>query len=295
MSGVGDFSYAFSSNRNEAGLQCPGLLFATSNPKAGSFVGTGLAKWITSSVTTLSYTFYGASAMNSNLGGWDVGKVKDMQSTFGGDGQFCWFICSLVNHRTGLTSCNKRLIADAWKSSAAFTATNTKVGSGSGHNLQEVSYDTDWASATCPIVPCTTGSTWSASGNAPCATCADASTCAAGVKTACTKTTNTVCKIPCVAGSTWSTSGYTPCALCAAGSTCTAGGVKTACTKTTNTVCEVPCVAGSSWSTSGYTPCASCTAEATCTTGGVKTACADTADTVCHVRLLRRRVLLHDV
>ena len=43
--------------------------------------------------------------------------------------------------------------------------------------------------------PCTTGSTFSASGNAPCKTCAADATCTAGVKTACTKTTDTVCNV----------------------------------------------------------------------------------------------------
>ena len=37
---------------------------------------------------------------------------------------------------TSLTTCNKRKITDAWKSSAVFTATT---------------YDEDWAGDTCPV------------------------------------------------------------------------------------------------------------------------------------------------
>jgi hypothetical protein len=51
---------------------------------------------------------------------WNINKVKDMFVIFDG--------------ATALTSCNKRKIANAWKSSAAFTATT---------------YDTSWATVTC--------------------------------------------------------------------------------------------------------------------------------------------------
>jgi surface protein len=285
VSVVEDFSFAFSTGRNEAGDSDSG-----GNPKAATFVGTGLDKWITSSVTTLAYTFYAAGEMNSDLSKWSVGKTTTLEATFGsaskfigtglsswdtasatslsntfekasemnsdlskwnvakvttlsstfsgastfiGAGLASWDVANVISSMgfsmscsttmgtfdsvLSFTSCNKRKIADAWKSSAAFTATT---------------YDTDWAADTC--VPCTAGSTWSSSGNAPCATCAAA--CVAGVKTACTKTTDIVCNDgPCAAGMTFSASGNTPCAAC---EECTAG-AKTTCTTMTDTVCNV--------------------------------------------------------
>jgi hypothetical protein len=42
-SGVVDFSYAFSTNRNQAG----GSYVSSSNPKAATFVGTAISKWDT--------------------------------------------------------------------------------------------------------------------------------------------------------------------------------------------------------------------------------------------------------
>ena len=141
---------------------------------------------------------------------WVVAKVTNMANTF--------------HLATGLTSCNKRKIADAW----------TPIGT----VFAATSYDEDWAADTCL---CTAGSTWSVSGSEPCAVCAADATCggAGGVETACTSTTDTVCNDgPCAAGATFSTSGNTPCALCAAVATCTAG-VKTVCTTTLDTVCNV--------------------------------------------------------
>ena len=41
---------------------------------AEKFVGTGLSKWDTTSVTNLNFTFYRAVSMNVNLGGWSVAK-----------------------------------------------------------------------------------------------------------------------------------------------------------------------------------------------------------------------------
>jgi hypothetical protein len=77
-SGVGDFSYAFSYNRNEAG----GSYVKNGNPKAATFVGTGISKWNTASATSLLSTFRGASEMNSDLGGWTVSKVTTLYRTF---------------------------------------------------------------------------------------------------------------------------------------------------------------------------------------------------------------------
>ena len=78
VSDVKDFSNAFSTNRNGG------------NPKAATFVGTAISKWITTSVTSLFYTFYGGrkSEMNADLSGWTVGKVTNLQSTFSGASKF---------------------------------------------------------------------------------------------------------------------------------------------------------------------------------------------------------------
>jgi hypothetical protein len=78
MSGVGDFSYAFSIHRNEAG----GSYVGNGNPKAATFVGTAISKWNTASATSLYRTFEEASEMNADLTGWKVGKVVTLQNTF---------------------------------------------------------------------------------------------------------------------------------------------------------------------------------------------------------------------
>ena len=106
-----------------------------------------LSKWITSSVKNLLSTFRGAAAFNSDMSKWTTSSVTDMGYTFWGAASFTgtgvdlWNINKVNNMKyifdqqgggfaTALTSCNKLKIADAWKSSAAFTATT---------------YDTDWA------------------------------------------------------------------------------------------------------------------------------------------------------
>ena len=43
---------------------------------ATAFVGTGLAKWITTSVTNIAGTFLSASSMNADLSGWNLAKVS---------------------------------------------------------------------------------------------------------------------------------------------------------------------------------------------------------------------------
>ena len=148
VSGVKDFSRAFSTDRNEAGD-----FAGNGNSKAATFVGTHLAAWITTSVTTLSNTFRGAAEMNVNLGSWNVAKVTNLAATFYGASKFegtglaSWVItkvaffhqgadATIFNGATSLTSCNKREIADAWKSNSVFDATT---------------YDTDWAVDTCTV------------------------------------------------------------------------------------------------------------------------------------------------
>ena len=66
-------------------------------------------------------TFGSASKFTgTGLSSWDVAKVTSMVNTF--------------TSTTSLSSCNKRKIADAWKSSSVFVATT---------------YNTDWAADTC--------------------------------------------------------------------------------------------------------------------------------------------------
>ena len=147
VSGVGDFSFAFSTRRNEEGSPALGSVDSAlnSNPKAATFVGTAISKWDTTSATTLKQTFQGASEMNADLSGWKVGKVVTLWSTFNdaskfiGTGVDTWDVAkvtlmgSTFSSTTSLTTCNKRLIADAWKSNSAFAA-----------------YE-DWAKDVCPV------------------------------------------------------------------------------------------------------------------------------------------------
>jgi hypothetical protein len=55
---------------------------------ASEFTGEGLDSWNTTAVTTLNYTFYGASSMNANLGKWDVSKVQTLERTFNDASKF---------------------------------------------------------------------------------------------------------------------------------------------------------------------------------------------------------------
>ena len=116
-SGVTTLKYAFTTWRNEAG-EHNGY---TGNSKAASF-NSDISKWITSSVKSLYFTFDGAAAFKSDISKWITSSVTDMSFTF--------------YEATALTSCNKRKIADAWKSNAVFAATN---------------YNTDWAADTCSV------------------------------------------------------------------------------------------------------------------------------------------------
>ena len=73
VSGVADFSFAFSGGRNKAG----GSFVNGGNPKAATFVGTAMSKWTTTSATSLYRTFFkpnpgGLGAMNADLSTWDV-------------------------------------------------------------------------------------------------------------------------------------------------------------------------------------------------------------------------------
>jgi surface protein len=116
---------------------------------ASKFTGTGLSAWDVASATSLDNTFYEAGEMNADLTGWKVGKVVKLSSTFNGASKFTgtgvdtWDVAKVTTmyqtftSTTSLTTCNKRKIADAWKSNSVFVATT---------------YDTDWAADACSTV-----------------------------------------------------------------------------------------------------------------------------------------------
>ena len=144
VSGVTDFSYAFSTDRNAVG----GKRANNGNRKALIFAGTDLSKWNTASATTMVYTFKGAAEMNADVSGWKVAKVTSLSGMFNGASKFtgtgvdAWNVAKVAtmsntfDFTPSLTPCNKRKIADAWKSSSVFVATT---------------YDTDWATDTCTV------------------------------------------------------------------------------------------------------------------------------------------------
>lgn len=50
--------------------------------EATNFVGRGIEQWITTSVTSLSYAFFGAGSVNADMTNWDVSMVTDMSYMF---------------------------------------------------------------------------------------------------------------------------------------------------------------------------------------------------------------------
>jgi surface protein len=85
--------------------------------------------------------------MNADLTGWMVGKVVTLHQTFmsaskfTGTGVDTWDVAKVTTMgqpftSTSLTTCNKRKIADAWKSSSVVVATPS---------------DTAWAADTCTV------------------------------------------------------------------------------------------------------------------------------------------------
>ena len=86
-------------------------------------------RWITASVTTMDKTFTGAHVINVDLGNWggNLGKVLSMRYMFKNADKFegnrldKWIVSTVAAMSqmfdgAGLTSCNKRRIADAWGS-----------------------------------------------------------------------------------------------------------------------------------------------------------------------------------
>ena len=80
VSGVTDFSNAFSTQRNQAGTS----LSPNGNPKVGTMNAAqfGVAKWITAAATSMAGMFAGATKMNADFSGWDVSSVTSMKGIF---------------------------------------------------------------------------------------------------------------------------------------------------------------------------------------------------------------------
>ena len=125
---------------------------------APKFTGAGLGSWDTAAVTTLTNTFYKAGEMNSDFSGWNVAKVTELFYTFNSASKFTgtglpsWNIAKVTaapvsgfyatfTSAKSITSCNKRLIADAWKSNSAFANAASPSPS---------SWKTAWAANACP-------------------------------------------------------------------------------------------------------------------------------------------------
>ena len=114
---------------------------------AQAFVGTCLEKWKTGTLVSLHRSFRNAHKMNAYVGGWDVSQVTSLEDAFDkayafeGNGVEQWDITKVVamahmfHKADSLTSCNKRMIADAWKTNVVF----------------KNSYGTEWANDSCPL------------------------------------------------------------------------------------------------------------------------------------------------
>ena len=125
----------------------------------GAALGEGIEVWDTSNAVTMDNMFSLAAAFNAPIQRWDVEKVTSFKETFSKAIKFDqpigqWNIISVIsgemknvldNKDSGLSSCNKRLIADAWASNAVFRATETIV-PGDANAL----YITAWGPETCP-------------------------------------------------------------------------------------------------------------------------------------------------
>lgn len=123
VSGVTDFSWAFTKHRTEAG----GVQSFNSNSKvvsfnsdlgkwntakvvdltsmfssATTFTGIGLSKWITTSFATLDRTF-SSTAINADFGKWDTAEVTSLKYTFAscpqlvGVGLSKWNVAKIAN------------------------------------------------------------------------------------------------------------------------------------------------------------------------------------------------------
>ena len=153
---------------------------------AQAFVGTCLEKWKTGTLVSLHRSFRNAHKMNAYVGGWDVSQVTSLEDAFDnayafeGNGVEKWDITKVVamahmfHKADSLTSCSKRMIADAWAGSKctdpdggtlcnahnADTAACIDQTDASGgicvfkkpyKVFTDTPYDTEWANDSCPL------------------------------------------------------------------------------------------------------------------------------------------------
>ena len=120
VSDVGDFTRAFSDNRDVTNV----AQVNSGNPKATTFVGTAMSKWITTSLTKMEGTFRGAAAMNSDMTSWNVVKVTTLEGTFSsaktfaGIGLNSWITSSIADSGLHFTFMN------AWEMNADLSGWN---------------------------------------------------------------------------------------------------------------------------------------------------------------------------
>ena len=145
-------------------------MFSRANAFTGVGVGEGgIEKWDASSATSMHGMFYQAYEFNAPIQQWNVEAVTSLEGTFEFATKFDqpigqWNIIKLVtagslnrvldSKDSGLSSCNKRLIADAWTNNDVFKATNTTGADGT--TMQP--YTTVWAvgNEACPPLTDTT-------------------------------------------------------------------------------------------------------------------------------------------
>ena len=105
---------------------------------AKNFRGTGVGLWNTAKTTTMSAMFLGATLFNADLGNingktgiWKTGSVSTMGSMFRTTDSFTGFglakfdistmgttgFVNMFLDANGITSCSKRGMLDAWKTS----------------------------------------------------------------------------------------------------------------------------------------------------------------------------------
>ena len=142
-----------------------------------TFTGTsggagGIAAWDTSKASTMMGMFRESLAFNAPIQQWNVEQVTTFKLTFNGATKFDqpvgqWNIVSVKEAdalndvfqpetnpaTTGLSSCNKRLIADAWANNDVFKETNTSgwdsTNTGTSPSWEKI-YPDAWAADSCP-------------------------------------------------------------------------------------------------------------------------------------------------
>ena len=97
---------------------------------------TNLPHVASTQVVSMTKTFEDAVAFNANFIGWSTVKLQKVQqmlkgaTSFTGQGAASFNVAQVTNFdnaftgASGLTSCNKKRIGDAWKSNAVFKASD---------------------------------------------------------------------------------------------------------------------------------------------------------------------------